>query len=597
MNRRIRTTRYAAKGVALLVVLALVMAITVLSLAFLTQSSTELACGHNMALRMQMDQTATSGLEHARGLLLGPPPETLVDGYWAGATAQQLDSSSADFYDVSITPDATDHCNYEIACAAYRLENAEKIGLSTMSAQLRLDPCIALSLGLSATLPQGVAVTGDVFGGGHLVNHGVIDGDVFAHGIIGGASQTGKSTSAVAEPPLTWPNISVGDYDPSYQVGATSYTPVKLATSTHPTGSFGPYASNPGGVRYRDGDARLPGNVSITGSLVVDGDLRVSGSDNTIAAVQSFPALVVSGDLIVESGGHLTIDGLALVQGAVKTSADAGVVSVTGGMLVVVGLWEMAEDSSGNGLAGTVHGAATWSPSGGRSDGALQLDGVDDYVDCGNDANFRITDKITLAAWIKTNEAGNGAHHPFVTKGDRTYALKHNASNSIEFFIYDPVAKWISTTYAVDSSFNDQWHHVAGTYDGADVKLYIDGLPVATTPGVATINNLTYTVSIGGNSQETDRFYNGAIDEVRIYARALNAAEILQLHDTPALAGDTSDLRARYGFDEAGSAMTFTVDPPKAACLVWTWDSDTSAWKGQYWSQAAGAFFKSVRRE
>ena len=58
----------SCKGAALLVVLFIVMAITVLSLGFLSASDMELACGQNMILRTQMDYLAESGLEHARGL-------------------------------------------------------------------------------------------------------------------------------------------------------------------------------------------------------------------------------------------------------------------------------------------------------------------------------------------------------------------------------------------------------------------------------------------------------------------------------------------------------------------------------------------------
>jgi concanavalin A-like lectin/glucanase superfamily protein len=596
MNKSVRTTRHARKGGALIVVLGLVMAITVLSLGFLTRSEVEMACGENMALRMQMDQTAASALEHARGLVLNPPDESLAEGYWTGATAQQLDSTSDDFYDVNVAIDASDHCDYDISCEAYRLQNGVKVGRSTLSAQLRLDPSIALWLGTTTALPRGLSITGDVYCAGQLANQATIDGDLFA-GIATGSDPTGRVTLAGLGAPLAWPEIGIADYAPSYQIGETSYSPATIATATHPTGTYEPYTNNPAGVRYRNGDAALVGSVNITGLLVVNGDLRVSGSDNTISAVQSFPTLLVSGDLIIEAGGHLIINGLALVEGETHVSADATVTTVTGGLFVDDGFWETTADISGNGLTGNVYGAPIWNPSGGQSAGALQLDGVDDYVDCGNDGAFAIIDRITVAAWVKTNDAGNGEHNPFVTKGDRTYAIKHNAGNTIEFFVYDPVAKWCSATYAVNSSFNDQWHHVAGTYDGSDVKLYIDGILKDTYSQVGTINNQTDHVNIGSNSEEAGRFYDGAIDEVRIYNRVLDPSEILLLHDSPGLAGDTSDLRAWYRFDEAGSTMTLTADPRKTALIIWDWDGATSAWKGQYWSQAAGAFFKSVRRD
>jgi len=596
MSRRSRTTRRPPKGVALLMVLGLVMAITVLSLGFLARSETEMACGENMALRLQMDQTAISALEHARGLLLNPPDESLPSGYWTGDTALQLDSSSNDYYDVSVAIDANDNCDYEVSCAVYRLENGVKIGRSNLSAHVRLDPSIALWCGTSTALPPGLAVTGDVYCAGHLTGQATVDGDVFADGTITGVTPTGRSSASVSAAPLSWPDIAVASYTPSYQVGQTGYSPATISTATLAAGTYTPYAGNPSGVRHRNGDLAITGSVDLTGALVVNGDLTISGASNVIAAVQSFPALYVSGDLTIEAGSELTIDGLAVVGGEVYISADATVVTVTGGLLASGSLWETVADISGNDLSGIVHGGPTWNSTGGQSGGMLDLDGVDDYVDCGNSWEFAITDVITVAAWVKTNAVGSVSHGPFVTKGDRAYSLKHGL-NSIAFFIYDPVAKWQAAVYAVDSSFNDQWHHVAGTYDGNDVRLYIDGVEAASTAFAGTIRNISYDLNIGSNDQEAGRFYDGAIDEVRIYNRVLDATEILSLHDNPGLAGDTSGLRARYCFDEAGTTMTLTADPRKTALIIWTWNAGESRYEGKCWSQAAGAFFKRLARD
>ncbi|MHC4519627.1 MAG: LamG domain-containing protein [Planctomycetota bacterium] len=597
MNRTCKT-RHARQGVALLTVLALIMAITVLSLGYLARSGTELACGHNMALRVQMDQAAASGLEHARGLILNPPENVSGDGYWTGATAQQLDPAGGDFYDVNVASDANDHCNYLVTCDAYRLENGEKIGRSTLSAHLRLDPCITFWLGTTAAIPQATVIKGDLYCGGNLANQGTIQGDVFAAGTISGTSPTGRASSSVASPPLAWPGIEVADYNPTYQVGQTSYSSHILATST-PSGTFEPYPGNPAGVRYRHADTTLVDSISITGLLVVNGDLRITASgagiSKTITAVQGFPALLVGGDLIVEPGGRLTVDGLAVIGGRVLAGAEDGRLDVTGGLLVANGFWETTQDASGNGRTGTIYGAPTWTT--GPTGGALAFDGVDDYVDCGNDAGLAITDRITVAAWVKTNEVGNGQHNPFVTKGDRTYALKHGPDSSITFFIYDPVAKWQAAEYAVSGSFNGQWHHVAGTYDGNDVKLYVDGIEKSATPFVGTINNLSFPLNIGRNAQEADRFYGGAVDEVRIYNRVLDAAEILQLHADPGALGDPSDLRARYQFNAVGADVNVEADPASAAMVVWDWDAGDMDWKGQHWGTAVDAFFKSVQRQ
>ncbi len=596
MSKRNRIIRQAPKGVALLMVLGMIMVITVLSLGFLARSSTELASGQNMGLRMQMDQAATSGLEHARGLILNRP-QGMPAGFWTGATAQQLDASSNDFYDVNVVSDATDHCNYNIICEAYRLDSGQRIGRSRLAAQLRLDPCVALWLGSATAIPSGVTIQGDAYCGGNLVNSGTLVGDVFAAGTMTGSNPTGRINAATAPAPVAWPDLTVSRYNPSYQIGQTTYNSSPVGVYDHPSGSSTPYSGNPAGVRCRSGDAKLSGNVDITGSFIVGGDLRISGSNNLVTAVSDHPAILVDGDLIVEPGGTLTVNGLLVVKGRTKVSADQGVLNVVGGLYASQDLVETTQDASGNDLTGCVHGAAIWDPAGGRSSGALQLDGVDDYVDCSNDPSFAILDRITVAAWVQTADAGNGEHNPFVTKGDRSFALKHNADNSIEFFIYDPVHAWKWVKYPVTSAFNSQWHHVAGTYDGSHVRLYIDGVQQASNPYVGTINNWNYPVNIGSNADEAGRFYQGAIDEVRIYSRALDAAEILLLHNSPHLAGDTTDLRARYCLDEAGSTVTVTADPAGAGVILWNWNGVASTWQEQFWGQAGGAFFKTVQRD
>ncbi|MBP8303427.1 MAG: discoidin domain-containing protein [Phycisphaerae bacterium] len=197
---------------------------------------------------------------------------------------------------------------------------------------------------------------------------------------------------------------------------------------------------------------------------------------------------------------------------------------------VLVGHWKLdgtAQDSSGNGNNGTLTGGPTWVAAG-RVGGALDLDGVDDYVDCGAGAGLDITDRLTLCAWVRPDDAGNSQHNPFVTKGDTAYAIKHNVDNTIQFYVYD--GTWYTANGAVDAAlFNGQWHHVAGTYDGHQLKLYIDGALAASRVHEGKISTAAYNVNIGRNSQETTRFYDGQIDDVRIYHGALSRAEVNQL--------------------------------------------------------------------
>jgi hypothetical protein len=223
--------------------------------------------------------------------------------------------------------------------------------------------------------------------------------------------------------------------------------------------------------------------------------------------------------------GTVFIDDIRLYRSAplVPVSVDPG----TDALVAYYTLDNNVQDSSGNNLNGTIAGNPTYVT--GVAGMALSLDGVDDYVNCGNDARFDITEQITLAAWVNTADAGNGENNPFVGKGDHTYAIKHSANDELQFFIYD--GAWFTANVNVDSSFDGDWQFVAGTYDGSELKLYINGGVGAVRAHVGTIETRTHNLTIGTNSEATGRFYNGAIDDVRIYNRALSEGEILYLAD------------------------------------------------------------------
>jgi beta-galactosidase len=115
-----------------------------------------------------------------------------------------------------------------------------------------------------------------------------------------------------------------------------------------------------------------------------------------------------------------------------------------------------------------------------------------------------------------------------VGKSDHAYALKHNDSNVFEFVVYD--GTWYGATIPVASEqYNLNWHHLAGTYDGTQVKLYVDGKVVASTLRTGVIATTTFNVNIGRNSELTDRLYKGLIDDVRIYHGVLPSSEIAKL--------------------------------------------------------------------
>lgn len=312
-----RKVKIKRKGSALLVVLFIVMAITILSLGFLSRSDVELACGENMILRAKMDYLAESGLEHARGLILN---DNDFLGNWT-ALRQQLYSSD-DYYDVNVVH--TDGCNYKITCDAYRERDSERIGRSSLEVVLRLDPCIAFWTQTNTTISNNVIINGDVYCNGTLTNNGTINGDVFVNNLYGSGSIAGQQKTT-GDLSLTQPRVTVVDfishYSPVQTIEANSLDNTSIGGSTK--------------VCYCDDDLELAGYVQIEGMLVVDANLTITGTGNVITAGENLPAILVTGNLIIENGSQINVNGLAVVSGEVQIG---GATSITGGLFVENGV-------------------------------------------------------------------------------------------------------------------------------------------------------------------------------------------------------------------------------------------------------------------
>jgi hypothetical protein len=314
----------ARRGYALLVVLLIVMAIAVLSMGFLARSDVELACGQNMIIKTQMDYLAESALEHAKGLILNP--QDVTSEYWTGAARQQLFAGSNDYYDVSVTK--LGELNYQITSTAYREKGGEQVGRSSLTAKLRLNPCIAVGTGGKWTTAIGTTVNGDVYAKGNLEGLGNINGDAFSTGTISAVNVQGQKYANVADnnAPVSFQDLQISYFSPRYYIGSDSYTPgiLDVGDLNDPNMTLGPTAANPAGVYYRDGGLTLSGNVVVNGTLVVKDDLKIKGRGNRITAMKNFPALVVGGKLEMCDDAQLTITGLAQIKNKVEHTGSSG---------------------------------------------------------------------------------------------------------------------------------------------------------------------------------------------------------------------------------------------------------------------------------
>jgi len=166
---------------------------------------------------------------------------------------------------------------------------------------------------------------------------------------------------------------------------------------------------------------------------------------------------------------------------------------------------------------------------------AFSLDGTNDYVSIPHNAALQPT-QITVSTWIKANPTQAYSHYLVVDKShgwtDATGWVLQGETNSgrIAFSYGDGVD--FPELYSTTNLLDNNWHFVTGTLDGSDLKIYIDGvlegsLPYSGTPA-GNSRNVNIGASWGGGP--FNRFFNGLIDEVDIYNRALSATEIQSLY-------------------------------------------------------------------
>ena len=190
---------------------------------------------------------------------------------------------------------------------------------------------------------------------------------------------------------------------------------------------------------------------------------------------------------------------------------------------------DVGRDDSGNGNDGTATGTA-WTPAG-KIDGALEFDGLDDYVDCGNSASLNITHEITVAAWVNI-DAVPADWTTVIAKGDSAWRLSTYESETRFHFAVTGPPDYFAVNGATQLGLNE-WHHICGTYDGTEIRLYVDGQLDAQVAYTGGITANAYPVYIGDNSETAGRFWDGLLDDIRIYDCALSQSEIQDLMPGP----------------------------------------------------------------
>jgi hypothetical protein len=234
------------------------------------------------------------------------------------------------------------------------------------------------------------------------------------------------------------------------------------------------------------------------------------------------------------------------------------------------GFGQTANDSTINANNGTLGGTSavqdsdpTWQTEDMCVSGkCLKFDGVDDYVDMGNDASLNITDAITVETWVKIGvpiSSQSGEYPAIVRKGEKYNMWVSPTGDRVDFKTAGGSASFSGSLLT-----EGQWNHIVGTFDGSNVKIYLNSnLKDAQIGGLAPSPTDNLQIAKGGGG-----FFNGFIDSVKIYPYARTAAQI------------KADYAARG--TASGSSVVISDEGKRSLSdgLVGYWKMDEASWNG-----------------
>lgn len=243
----------------------------------------------------------------------------------------------------------------------------------------------------------------------------------------------------------------------------------------------------------------------------------------------------------------LVLTGCSLLSNIsqVPATEQSGITYLTknGSPPSLVGLWHLDEgtgitayDSSGNPNDGTLMSDTSWTS--GKFGNALSFDGIDDYVDVPDSLTLEPS-AITVEAWVK-NSGTPGIYKYIISKvydaklgSYSSYAFYTGGSGGLRFYVGSASTSWVGSPDAGASLWDGNWHHIAGTYDGSKVRLFVDGeeegMGTPATPTIAYDSGNLYIGYYGPYAYPT--YFPGIIDEVRIWDGALDEYAIRQSYE------------------------------------------------------------------
>lgn len=303
----------------------------------------------------------------------------------------------------------------------------------------------------------------------------------------------------------------------------------------------------------------VPQTVTVTGvdDADIDGDQVYSVVTSTaVSGDPRYDGLDVA-DVLVTNLDNETVPAVSLAHWALDEGSGA-----------------VATDGSGNGLDGTLGGnlgttgwIASAAPTAAANPYALQLDGVDDHVSLPGGGVLDIaTNAVTLSLWVNLSKlpnaiGGSGFAGIYDSVQDSYVFYEDDLSDELRFKVTDADGTAERPGIPAADLETDRWYHLVGVYDGeaGQASIYLDGelKDVHSNIFLTGVVKPGQIAALGRNGAASQNYFQGGIDEVQVFDRALTLEEIQLLAERSV--GVTVTAPAGLETSEAGGTANFSV--------------------------------------
>lgn len=281
--------------------------------------------------------------------------------------------------------------------------------------------------------------------------------------------------------------------------------------------------------------------VGSPGSLTASIDAPVIGTNTTLALTNLVPDMTYYYRAFAISAANP----VPVYSANTLTFRTQSAIDLTTGLIATYSFDGNGLDASGNNNNGTLVNNAGFGPDRtGKANAALQLDGIDDYFDIPDAPSLRPA-TISVSVWIKPAtltrimqiynksnfNTGTGEQYSSLIKPSLTGGVTINVDIKQDSRCGQPGSKpgdgWRTSTFDSTTPINT-WHHLVAVFEGNVARLYFDTAQLADDklPFIGMDNCPGGSLKFGAQSRGFENYFHGSIDDVRIYSRALTAAQV-----------------------------------------------------------------------